>query len=694
MSFGSGSELGFGISIGLDNNVTGPAGDVVRSMKSVDQAATELSNNLNSNLASVESVTKGYQDTIERSQAQMSAGLGVMAAGLATLAPIGFGVKMAGELEMAQIGFTTLLGSSEEAARSISNLRKDAAATPFEFKGILDTNRALIAATGDADKARSIFMALGNVTSAFGQGEDVMVRMAQNLQGIKSTGKAAMMDIRQFTNVGIPLWDLMSESTGKTVAELKEADITFEMITQALRKAGGEGGKYQDAMNNMSNSIMGKFSTFSDEVKNTFAEMGIAIMPFLHPIIDFFTKLVRQAGAFMGTKIGKYFVLTAVSVGILLTVMGALLFVTGAVRGASANLALTFLKMVPATVAEAFAVGGLTAGMSALAASVWAAMAPILPFIAAAAALVGVMYLLMSVIGVEGNQWEKFKTLVTATAEVFSSWNGETATMSRETRDNLQKLGLLEFFQNMSTWIVRIKELGKGFFTPLIETGQDLFALFAPIGELFDQVIGLLREMGIDIGGLSGDVSTFNTIGVVLGYVFNAFLIPLRFTINAIGVLVQLITWTVGKIRELVAWFKNWDGSMNQSSAWVQYLSTAIDILLAPVNMLIEGFRTLIDLGSGLGKIISETGIFEMIFGTEKDQGTLTTPESDTSKKSDSISQKIAENKTAQSKANQNQTGEKTPPQPIVIHNNTIVDGEVVAKTTNKVNSDEDNRVG
>lgn len=699
MSFGAGSELGFGIAIQVDSSTVGQASrEVVRDLYNVERAMENVTKSATKGELALQNMTKGLEDTVQRSSMQMNSGFQVMTAGMAALAPIGFGVKMAGEFEMAEIRLKTLTKSTEKTKEIMANLKEDAAKTPFGFRDLLQGNTLLIGTGLSAERAREDILSLGNAIAATGGGANELSRMAINMQQIKNSGKAASVDIKQFAYAGIDIYGLLAESMGVTVNKVRESAITYDMLTTALKKASEAGGRYENGMENMSKSIFGKFSTLKDNIEFTFAEVGKAVMPLMHSIIDMLINVTAKFQAFVQTPVGKYVVMITAALGVLLVTMGGLLLVTGFLRGAGANLALTFLKMVPATVAETFATGGLTAGFSALAVSIWSAMAPLLPFIAGAAALVGVMYLLMSVIGVEGQQWEKFTTLVTGAWEVFSSWNEGAATMSRETKDSLQKLGLLEFFQNMATWIIRIKEFGKGMLSPLIATGEDVLAVFGPFGKLFDAIIDLLRQVGFEVGGVTGDFESFNIIGQIFGNVIYFGLLPIRIMVNLLGMLVTAITWVITKVTAGIGMFQQWNASMKASGSWVGYLVKGIMFLVGgPISLLIAGFRSLVFLGESLAKIISATGIGKALGLTidqeDGENGEVKPAKAGVIKKAEGISQTVAENKAKVAKANQNGGAQKGGKQgDIHIHHTTVVDGEVVTKTVNKYNGQQDER--
>lgn len=174
------------------------------------------------------------------------------------------GVEFNAKMETYQTAFTTLLGTEEEAARVMEQIRKDAAATPFDVDSLTQANQMLIAAGVSAGDARNDVLSLANAIAATGGGSAELSRMAANMQQIKNVGKATAMDIRQFANAGINIYGLLADYTGKTVEEVSELDVSYEMLAGALAHASAEGGKYAGAMEKQSQTFTGRISTLKD----------------------------------------------------------------------------------------------------------------------------------------------------------------------------------------------------------------------------------------------------------------------------------------------------------------------------------------------------------------------------------------------------------------------------------------------
>jgi len=161
---------------------------------------------------------------------------------------------------------TTALGSQKEAVQAIADIKADAAASVFDTTGLVEANALLMSAGVKANESRAAINALGVAVAASGGGNDVLARMANNLLQVKNVGKATTMDIRQFAMAGIDIYGLLSDYTGKSVKEVQELDVTYEMLSGALQKATEEGGKFYGAMDAQMSTFNGQMSMLKSNV--------------------------------------------------------------------------------------------------------------------------------------------------------------------------------------------------------------------------------------------------------------------------------------------------------------------------------------------------------------------------------------------------------------------------------------------
>ena len=177
------------------------------------------------------------------------------------------GIEYNAQIEKYTTGLTNMLGSAEAAQQAMENIQQDAARTPFNVDSLVSANQYLISAGENASYARKTIMALGDAVSATGGGSDELNRMAQNLQQIANTGKATAVDIKQFAYAGINVYGILADYTGKSTTEVQNMTISYDLLTQALQAASEEGGRYYNAMSDLSQTQNGITNTLKDNVK-------------------------------------------------------------------------------------------------------------------------------------------------------------------------------------------------------------------------------------------------------------------------------------------------------------------------------------------------------------------------------------------------------------------------------------------
>lgn len=245
--------------------------------------------------------------------------------GLATV-----GIKYNADLERQTALFTTLTGSAEEANEILNEIKENAKTSPFDAQSLITANQYLISTGIEAENSMQTINALGDAISATGGGNSELQRMAQNLQQVQNVGKASSVDMKQFAMAGIDIWGILSESTGKTVAELQEMDITFDMINDALIMASQEGGKYYGAMSAQSETLNGKISMLKATFQELLGELTEMLLPIIKQVLDYVQDWVNRL-----KNLDDYQKETITKIGLIVASIAPLLTIVGKLIGSS-----------------------------------------------------------------------------------------------------------------------------------------------------------------------------------------------------------------------------------------------------------------------------------------------------------------------------------------------------------------------
>lgn len=182
-----------------------------------------------------------------------------------------------GEFQQLEISFKTMLGSGEQANELIAQLAQTAASTPFDLQGIASSAKNMLAYGFAADQVNETIVRLGNVAAGLSQPLGDIVYLYGSL---RASGRVTNIDIRQFANRGIPIYEELAKVLGKSVSEINSlvsaGKVGFPEIEQAFANMTNKGGKFYNLMQAQSESLTGQISNLQDNIDMMFNELGKA----------------------------------------------------------------------------------------------------------------------------------------------------------------------------------------------------------------------------------------------------------------------------------------------------------------------------------------------------------------------------------------------------------------------------------
>ena len=310
----------------------------------IDATTVGLRRSLRKAERSMNRTAKRMTNIGQRLSMTLSASIGV--AGVAA-------VRTAAEFETLQNGLNILTGSAEEGAKAFERLKTFSAKTPFQLQDLVKANNILMGFGLNSDTAFDSLQQMGNIAAIMGSDFN---RLAINFGQVSAAGVAMTRDIREFINNGVPMWELLSDATGKSTGELQEMatkqQITFELIQAAFDKATKEGGKFYKGLEKGSQTLQGVFSTMKDNISLALGTIGQSIAETLNlreVAIKVGEKLKELADRFAALSDGqKRFI---VIMSLLAAALGPVLIALGSF--------ITLLGVIPAALAATLGVAGL-----------------------------------------------------------------------------------------------------------------------------------------------------------------------------------------------------------------------------------------------------------------------------------------------------------------------------------------------
>ena len=223
------------------------------------------------------------------------------------------GIRTAMANEQAAIGFKVMLGSAQEAKVFMDELIEFSSKTPFELPQLRTAASALLSTGVEAQKVIPIMQALGDATAAKGYGADAIQRAVYALQQMSTAGRATGQDMMQLTQAGVPIWESLAYSLGKTIPEIKKlgesGQISAEQVMTAIQAYAGPGmEKVKGMMVEQSGTLTGLLSTLKDTVGQslgTMMEPAVAsIKQALPQVTTMIDELLKSIGPTVNEVVG------------------------------------------------------------------------------------------------------------------------------------------------------------------------------------------------------------------------------------------------------------------------------------------------------------------------------------------------------------------------------------------------------
>lgn len=204
-------------------------------------------------------------------------------------------VKYNANIEQLQTSFATMTGSAEKANEVVERLRTMGAKTPFEMADLAQVTQMLMQYGFTADDAIDKMSMLGDIAQG---NSEAMNSIAMGYAQMSSAGKVNLQDIKQMINGGFNPLQEISERTGESMASLydriSKGTMSVEEITESMRYATSEGGKFFQSMEKQSQTLNGQISTLKDNLSSFGGEL-------FRPMTDLMRNtLLPQANAILG----------------------------------------------------------------------------------------------------------------------------------------------------------------------------------------------------------------------------------------------------------------------------------------------------------------------------------------------------------------------------------------------------------
>lgn len=189
--------------------------------------------------------------------------------------------EVTAEFEMQRVALAGILQDSAEAESLFKRLKAAAIKSPFEIKDLVRFTKQLSAYRVETDKLFDVTTRLADVSA--GLGVD-MSRLVLAYGQVRAASVLRGQELRQFTEAGIPLVDLLSKkfsdlngrlvSTAEVFELISKRAVPFKMIEEIFNDMTSAGGTFYKMQEKQSETLKGQFMKLKDALSIMYDEIG------------------------------------------------------------------------------------------------------------------------------------------------------------------------------------------------------------------------------------------------------------------------------------------------------------------------------------------------------------------------------------------------------------------------------------
>lgn len=230
--------------------------------------------------------------------------------GVAALKQLGSEIiRVRGEFQEMETAIETLVGK-DMADKLLPQIKELAKVSPLTMTDIVGAEKMMLGFNIEADKTIGFLKALSDVSMGSSQKFNSLTLAFSQMS---AAGKLMGQDLNQMINAGFNPLQQISQTTGKSIATLKEemskGAVSAEMVQQAFIDATSAGGKFYKMSENASKTINGQISMLEDAWDSALNEMGQKSEGIIMSGIQATTSLIQNyetVGKVLLTLVGTY----------------------------------------------------------------------------------------------------------------------------------------------------------------------------------------------------------------------------------------------------------------------------------------------------------------------------------------------------------------------------------------------------
>lgn len=182
--------------------------------------------------------------------------------------------------------FKVMLGSEEQAAAKLAEIRKMAASTPFSLDDLTNGTQTLLQFGIAADDTTGVLQQLGDISLGNADKLQTLVRAYGKMS---SAQKVTLENVNMMIDAGFNPLNQICTATGESMADLykriSDGKVSFAELESAVASATSQGGQFYNGMLEASQTFSGRMSTLKDNVSALTGELTSGLFEALGELV-------------------------------------------------------------------------------------------------------------------------------------------------------------------------------------------------------------------------------------------------------------------------------------------------------------------------------------------------------------------------------------------------------------------------
>ncbi len=182
--------------------------------------------------------------------------------------------------------FKVMLGSEEQAAEKLAEIRKMAASTPFSLDDLTSGTQTLLQFGIAVDDTTGVLQQLGDISLGNADKLQTLVRAYGKMS---SAQKVTLENVTMMIDAGFNPLNQICNATGESMADLykriSDGKVSFAELESAVESATSQGGQFYNGMLEASQTFSGRMSTLKDNVSALTGELTSGLFEALGELV-------------------------------------------------------------------------------------------------------------------------------------------------------------------------------------------------------------------------------------------------------------------------------------------------------------------------------------------------------------------------------------------------------------------------